>query len=260
MSVPEPTFFGVPLARLTQPSLEQLLAGALNGQSQQFIATVNAEMLMAARKHKDVQRTLRRMHHRIPDGSGPAWLSLLTGQGRLQRFPGVDVLLDICRLSAIHRRRVLLLGGWGTTTDRAAQVLRGAFPGLDVHTMGDLEIRQDDGIWEQPHNLLPHIRDIAPDVIAVALGGAGYQRQERWIIEHGPQLPSVRLAIGVGGSLDMISGTTKRAPTWMRSLGTEWLWRLWLQPSRIKRIYTAVILFPIAAIFDRLATQEGAAS
>jgi N-acetylglucosaminyldiphosphoundecaprenol N-acetyl-beta-D-mannosaminyltransferase len=58
-------------------------------------------------------------------------------------------------------------------------------------------------------------------------------------------MPTVRVAMGVGGAFDFLAGTKKRAPKWMQKTATEWLFRLIQEPKRIKRIYNAVVRFPI---------------
>jgi len=65
-------------------------------------------------------------------------------------------------------------------------------------------------------------------------------------------MSSVKLAIGVGGSFDFISGKTKRAPKFLQSLGLEWLWRFILQPWRIKRIFNAIIIFPLLVLKEKI--------
>jgi len=56
--------------------------------------------------------------------------------------------------------------------------------------------------------------------------------------------------VGVGGTYDMLAGTLPRAPKVFRALSLEWLWRLILQPSRIGRIWQAVVVFPLKALFN----------
>jgi len=63
-------------------------------------------------------------------------------------------------------------------------------------------------------------------------------------VAHLGDLPTVRVGMGVGGTFDFIAGDVKRAPLWVRSMGLEWAWRLVLQPWRIRRIWTAVVVFP----------------
>ncbi|PIR47939.1 hypothetical protein COV06_00875 [Candidatus Uhrbacteria bacterium CG10_big_fil_rev_8_21_14_0_10_50_16] len=257
MNTAQIDFFDIPIDRLTQRTLELRLSQALDELGQVLIATPNPEMLLAAHQDEDIARILRRMHMRIPDGFGLSLLSRLTGQGTLRRFPGVDVLLDICRLAGQRNMHLLIIGGWGEDSARASTILETAFPGLRVSSLSDMRIHWDLDEWNQPGDLLSRVQQLAPDVLAIALGGAGYSRQERWIVDHAPQFPSVRVAIGVGGAVDMISGRIMRAPIWMRAIGLEWLWRVLRQPSRIHRIYDAVIRFPIAAILDRLTATRG---
>lgn len=61
----------------------------------------------------------------------------------------------------------------------------------------------------------------------------------------------IKLAVGVGGSFDYLTGKAKRAPKWMQFFGVEWLWRLLLQPKRFKRIWNAVIVFPIKLLLSK---------
>jgi len=92
---------------------------------------------------------------------------------------------------------------------------------------------------------ISQINRARPDVIFVALGAP---KQELWIAHHKDKL-NAKIFIGVGGTLDFISGKIKRAPKFMRDFGFEWLYRLILQPSRIGRIFRAVIVFPLKVFF-----------
>ncbi|MEK7108072.1 MAG: WecB/TagA/CpsF family glycosyltransferase [Patescibacteria group bacterium] len=245
-------FFEIPLDRFTHTELLTRLEDILEGQTQQCLATPNPEMLLAASRDDEIARVLRRMDLRIPDGVGLSLMARCTRQGRLQRFPGVDVFLDICCLAAERHMHVLLLGGWGSDAAVAGRVLEAAFPGLRVSSLGDVQIRFEDGLWEQPVDIIDCIRAIKPDVIGVALGGSQYERQERWIVDHAARIPSAKLCMGIGGGIDMISGRTKRAPAWMRAIGGEWFWRFARDPRRFSRIWNATIRFPIAVILDRI--------
>ena len=66
----------------------------------------------------------------------------------------------------------------------------------------------------------------------------------------------MRLVMGVGGSFDYLTGKIRRAPVFTRKIGLEWLWRLIQQPRRIKRIWNAVIIFPIKIIFQKRNEQN----
>ena len=78
---------------------------------------------------------------------------------------------------------------------------------------------------------------------AVLFVAFGMGKQEKWIYENIEKLPSVKIAMGVGGAFDYISGSVPRAPLLLRTLGLEWAYRLWKQPSRIGRIWNATAVF-----------------
>ena len=86
------------------------------------------------------------------------------------------------------------------------------------------------------------IQKMQPDILIVCYG---CPLQELWIQRNLKKCLSVKAAIGLGGTFDFLSGNIKRAPKIFRALGIEWLWRLMLQPSRWKRIFRAVFVFPL---------------
>ena len=108
-----------------------------------------------------------------------------------------------------------------------------------------------------PRNDAPvnKINAARPDILFVAFGMG---KQEKWIHENLAKLPSVKIAMGVGGAFDYISGTVKRAPCWMRQIGLEWMYRLIKQPKRAGRIFNATIIFCIHLLFKHknIKTQE----
>ncbi|MCX6729968.1 MAG: WecB/TagA/CpsF family glycosyltransferase, partial [Candidatus Portnoybacteria bacterium] len=90
---------------------------------------------------------------------------------------------------------------------------------------------QDYGLVIQKINLAK------PDILLVGLGSP---KQEEFIYNNLSKMPSVKLAIGVGGAFDFISKRIKRAPMFLQKIGLEWLWRLVIQPKRFRRIFTGV--------------------
>jgi N-acetylglucosaminyldiphosphoundecaprenol N-acetyl-beta-D-mannosaminyltransferase len=86
----------------------------------------------------------------------------------------------------------------------------------------------------------------------IILVNFGAPEQEQFIYSlKGQENAKIKLAIGVGGSFDFLTGKVKRAPAWMRSIGLEWLFRLIQQPNRWKRIWNAVVIFPIKVLFSK---------
>jgi exopolysaccharide biosynthesis WecB/TagA/CpsF family protein len=111
------------------------------------------------------------------------------------------------------------------------------------------EIKSGEGGLEVDEDILRELQQLEPTVLAVALGAG---KQEQFIRQYLKELPSVKVAIGVGGAVDMISGELSRAPAWMRTSGLEWAWRLVQEPSRFGRIWQASVVFPSVVAYDSL--------
>ena len=101
--------------------------------------------------------------------------------------------------------------------------------------------RGDGGRWETSRDAIAEIRRTRPEILFVAFG---HGKQEEWIVQHLRDMPFVRVAMGIGGSFDFIAGRANRAPRFLRNAGLEWLWRLFTQPWRLRRIADAVFVFP----------------
>jgi N-acetylglucosaminyldiphosphoundecaprenol N-acetyl-beta-D-mannosaminyltransferase len=126
---------------------------------------------------------------------------------------------------------MFLLGSRGDTAARAGEILLKKFPGLKI--VGSSNADPDD------QYVIKQLQELRPDILVVAYGAP---KQEIWMSTH-QDLP-IRLVAGLGGTLDMITGTLPRAPKFFRVVHFEWLWRLVLQPKRFKRIFQALLVFP----------------
>ncbi len=157
---------------------------------------------------------------------------------------GVDTIFDICEIMEKKKGTVYLLGGKQHEAQKTAEILRKKYPELLVSLplfKGELEGVSLD---RNMHPTQPPLeKGRGHDAIFVALGSP---KQSLWIESNREILTQadINIAMGVGGAFNMISGILPRAPKWMRQHHLEWLWRLILEPRRIKRIWNAVVVFP----------------
>jgi len=212
---------------------------------QHYIVTPNPEIVMVAQEDKKLKSILNKADLVIPDGIGIIWASrIFYGvSGKIsKRIAGVDLMEKICCLAARREWSVFFLGGRRGIAGKCARELQGQYPGLMVAGTysGRAEPKYDEEVREK---ILDLIGETKIDFLFVAYGG---KRQEKWIARNLSKLP-VKIAMGVGGSFDFISGQVKRAPKWMQEFGLEWFWRLVCQPWRWKR---QLVLFSfILAVF-----------
>ncbi len=241
---------GVRIDPVNPKELEEKLLGFLQDGEQHAIFTPNPEILLLAHKDKGYRHLLNQSALNIPDGTGLVLASLFLGEDNVRhRITGVDTLGLLAKIAAHEHKKCYLLGGDPRIAEQTAAVLNVKYPELEIYADEGGPIDYHDGHWHMNPAIIASIQDKKPDILAVALGQG---KQEQWIHDHLKLLPSVSIAIGVGGAFDYISGSVARAPEWMRNLGLEWLFRLILQPGRIRRIFKAVVVFPIVVIWDKM--------
>ncbi|HET9946771.1 MAG TPA: WecB/TagA/CpsF family glycosyltransferase [Patescibacteria group bacterium] len=182
-----------------------------------YIVTPNPEIVMFARRHKDFQQVINNAKIALVDGVGLSLSGMILGKHIKERFTGVDFVEKICEKIADRPITAGFLGGRGKIAEMASECLKQKFPELKIVYVSDE--------WENKKQST-HI-----DILFVAFG---FPKQELWMAEHSGKV-DVSVMIGVGGSLDYISGQVKRAPAFLRAIGLEWLFRLIRQPWRFKR-------------------------
>jgi N-acetylglucosaminyldiphosphoundecaprenol N-acetyl-beta-D-mannosaminyltransferase len=192
-----------------------------------LVATVNPEFIMRARVDDQFRTVLESAALCVADGIGVVWAMRRGGCPQYERVPGSDLVPLLARTCAERGWRPFLLGARPGVAAEAAARLAAHAPGLriaGVHA-GSPHLEDDD-------ETLRRIAAARPDVLLVAYGAP---HQELWIARNRGRM-EVPVAIGVGGTFDFLAGRVRRAPRWLRDLHLEWLWRLALQPARVRRM------------------------
>jgi N-acetylglucosaminyldiphosphoundecaprenol N-acetyl-beta-D-mannosaminyltransferase len=208
--------------KLTNASLSQVSEYIVdlvkNSKQKCFVVTPNPEMIVYASTHSDAKKVLREADIAICDGIGLYGAAQFLGIHLKERITGVDLMLKLCEEASTQGLSIGLLGGRAGVADRTAECLREKQKNLNVRFTGS-----DWDIKSFPKN--------GVDLLFVAYG---FPKQEKWISENLPILP-VKMAMGVGGAFDYISGEVRRAPFFIRAIGLEWAFRLVREPWRAKR-------------------------
>lgn len=210
------------------------------------IATVNPEFILEARGNEEFRNILNQCDLNIADGMGIKFAFWRKGERLKSRIAGADLMDEILKIADEKNLGVFLivnnkgLSSWEETRDAIFK----KYPNLKISGVNlDKNIHQ----WSMVNGQWS---------IVFCNFGAPYQEKFLHSLKS-LKNANIKLAMGVGGGFDFITGKVKRAPSFMRKLGLEWLWRLIQQPKRIKRIWNAVIIFPIKIIFS---AQGGPAS
>jgi N-acetylglucosaminyldiphosphoundecaprenol N-acetyl-beta-D-mannosaminyltransferase len=195
------------------------------------VFTPNVDHVVKAEKHMEFRRAYSRADLCLADGMPIVWASRLLGSPLPEKVSGSDLVLPLARLAAERRWRLYFLGGAPGVAEEAGETMTRE---LGLRVVGtDSPVVHGDGGMDDADEWLERLRAARPDLVLVALGAP---KQELWSDRFRNQItPAV--AIGVGGSLDFITGRIKRAPAWMSRAGLEWLFRLGQEPRRMWRRY-----------------------
>ncbi|MBE6534970.1 MAG: WecB/TagA/CpsF family glycosyltransferase [Ruminococcaceae bacterium] len=223
-----------------------LIERRLKSSKRTLIFTPNPQILLKCKKDKKALRILRKANILLPDGIGIILASYMLGTPLKERVSGIDVAQKILYLAQKKGFSVFLLGGTPKSVFWAQKNIKKKYPKLNVCGYHHGYFKKD-GI----ENLLikEKISRASPDILFVCLG---FPLQEEWIIKNADsrELKSVKLAMGLGGSIDVWSEKCKRAPKALRVLCLEWLWRAVLEPKRLRILFDIPRFFISVVLYD----------
>jgi N-acetylglucosaminyldiphosphoundecaprenol N-acetyl-beta-D-mannosaminyltransferase len=163
------------------------------------------------------------------DGQGVVWASRLLGDPLPERVAGIDLMQNLLGLAERRRYRVFILGARDDVLERAVERIRERHPRLELAGYRDGYFAD-----EEAADVSAAIRFARPHIVFVAMSSP---RKEYFLGEHGERL-GAQFVMGVGGSIDVIAGVTRRAPLAWQRLGLEWLYRMLQEPRRMFRRYS----------------------
>jgi N-acetylglucosaminyldiphosphoundecaprenol N-acetyl-beta-D-mannosaminyltransferase len=210
-----------------ESALDQVAEFVEKGDRVQTVFAVNPEKNYTVPKDPFLYRMFKESDLLIPDGIGMVLAAKLLHSVRVERVPGCELMQQICAMSEKKGFKVFLYGAKEEVSQAAMAELVSRHPDLKI-------VGRQNGYLppEKNDELVNRINDSGAQIIFLALGSP---KQENWIAQNRDRLTSVRVCQGIGGTLDVLAGTVKRAPEIYCKLGLEWLYRLLSEPSRIKR-------------------------
>ena len=206
------------------------------------IVTPDALAALRSRYDKGYRSVAREADLVLPDGMGLIQALKILGTPVQQRIPGVEFMEQLCRLSASEKCPVFFLGAKEGVAEAAAEKLSARYPGMVV-----AGIRHGYFHREEEEAICRAIRAAGTRILFV---GLGVPHQEMFIHRNLPSLGHI-VAMGVGGSFDVLSGKLRRAPGFMQRAGLEWLFRLCQEPRIRFRKDLGLALFALLVLLKR---------
>ncbi|WP_325176636.1 WecB/TagA/CpsF family glycosyltransferase [Paenibacillus alkalitolerans] len=219
---------GIRFPKLTLDRTVQFIGEVIERKSPELfhVITMNPEITMACQKDRELRSIVDEAGIITADGIGIVMVSRIRGGNLPERVTGYDTLLRLLESGNRKKWSFYFLGADAATNEKVCGVIRTRYPHASI-------LGRHHGYFSQSEEagIVAEIGSLKPDVLVVALG-APYA--ERWIHKHKSTL-NAKVAIGVGGSLDVLAGKVRETPEIWKRLNVEWLFRLLQQPSRWRR-------------------------
>jgi N-acetylglucosaminyldiphosphoundecaprenol N-acetyl-beta-D-mannosaminyltransferase len=216
---------GVRFDDVSRQEAAQLGAAMLEQDQFHYVVTPNPEFILAAEKDADFRQVLNSADLVIPDGIGVVYSAKILGTPLKERVPGIEFAADMLAQLDQMGGRLYLLGAKPGVAQEAGRRILERHPNIVL-------CGTHDGYFKDEEAVLLEVAAARPDLLFVCLGAP---KQEKWMARWGRHT-GARLAIGLGGALDVFAGNVERAPVSWRKLGLEWAYRLKKEPQRAGRM------------------------
>jgi len=233
--------YGVPFHNVTFEEAIQWAVERVRSGRPANIATANLDFVTQAWNDPELQRILIEADLVLADGFPIVKLAPFFGPPLKARVTGSDITPMLAERAADEGFSVYGLGAADGVAEHAMEILKQRHPKLKVEGAYSPPFAP---LLEMDHrDILQRLESAKPDILFVALGAP---KQDKFISMHvrGWNVP---VSIGVGGSLDFITGEQKRAPVRVQKIHLEWLWRLCSNPRRFMGRYIKSVRFLLSA-------------
>ena len=236
--------------------LEFLIKSLQNYIKPYYVVTPNPEMIVLANHDGDFANALNGAELALNDGVGIGVAARILGVSLHERFSGVDFMENVCEAIVNQPITVGFLGAGPHVAELAVKRLIRRYPNLKIAFVGQEWGEEGfDLVRKNLSNISPIAKNEKEDIqnnnsVDILFVAFGFPKQEFWMRDHVGKI-NVKVFVGVGGAFDYISGKVPRAPKVLRGIGLEWLFRLVVQPWRIKR-QLALIEFAWMVLQKRL--------
>jgi N-acetylglucosaminyldiphosphoundecaprenol N-acetyl-beta-D-mannosaminyltransferase len=197
-----------------------------------WLVTANLDFLRRYVTIPEMRELYDEADVRVADGMPLVWACRLQGDPLPERVPGSSLVWLLVERAAAEGRSVYLLGGASDANHRAARVLVDKHPALKICGSSSPQLSSPPSS-EEIHAVKAAMVAAQPDIALIALGSP---KQEQLIRALRKDLPSTWF-VGIGISLSFVAGDIKRAPTWVRRIGMEWVHRMVQEPRRLMKRY-----------------------
>ncbi|WP_457669792.1 WecB/TagA/CpsF family glycosyltransferase [Thiolapillus sp.] len=220
--------FGITINTLNRKETAKFIIDRIIKGEKTIREDLNAAKVVWCESEGSVRQAVESASIVNPDGQSVVWAARLLGIPIKERVTGIDLMQDLIHLASSYGFSVYFLGAHEDTVSTLAKSIVGKYGEQLVAGFADGYFSQQD---EQA--VVRKINTANPDMLFI---GISSPKKEEFVLRNASVLHA-KLIMGVGGSFDVLSGKTSRAPLWMQNNGLEWFYRLIQEPKRMWKRY-----------------------
>lgn len=237
--------FGIDIHALNMDEVVSICEENISRRGSLLLGVVNVAKIIKCRKNIKLRKSLTRADIVLADGLPIVWLSKLTGKPLPERVAGIDIMNQLIKCSSRKNYGIFLLGARQKVVEKVAKIIKTEYPGVRIAGFRNGYFSE-----EEEKEIAEEIKKSKADILFVAMSSPKKENfLDRW-----REYMNVPVCHGVGGSFDVITGVTKRAPVWMQKCGLEWFYRILQEPRRMWKRYLVTNTIFIALSLNAIAS------
>lgn len=230
---------GVNVDMVTIDEAVDTICSFLNEDKLHSVYTPNSEIIMMAYKDAEFAEVLNKSELLTADGIGVVYASKILKKPLKERAAGYDIAKKLLAELDKSEKKLFLFGGKPGIAEKAEENIKNEYKNINIVGTRNGYFKPD-----EEQGIIDEINNSGADVLFVCIGAPA---QEKFIDRNRDKL-KVKVAMGIGGSLDVFAGVAERAPKFWCDTGLEWLYRLIKEPKRFVRML-ALPKFGLTVVF-----------
>ena len=206
-----------------------LVNDTINNKESIHHVVVNAGKIVQMQKDKQLHESVNNSDIINADGQAVVWAAKFLNKPLKERVAGIDLMENLVELAYKNNHKIYLFGAKEEVVKKVAAIY--------INKYGKNLIAGYRNGYYKKEDEVTIAKDIASSGANMLFVAISSPKKENFLYEFKNELKAVNFIMGVGGSFDVITGLTKRAPNWMQNIGMEWFYRFIQEPKRMWKRY-----------------------
>jgi N-acetylglucosaminyldiphosphoundecaprenol N-acetyl-beta-D-mannosaminyltransferase len=234
---------GLPIHDLTMEEVLSHIEWRIKESIKTIIFGISAGAYGRLKFRKDLVSIYKKMDIIIAEGGGIPLLGKIFGVKIREHIGLVNLMFHLIELSHIKKYKVLLFGASQEVNDKASDIIRQKYPGIQLCNGINGYFKEEDEI-----HIVQKINKEDPDILFI---GITYPIKERFAIKYKDRL-NTKIIVPCGGAFDVLVGKAKRPPVTFKWIPVTWLYRFIQEPKRLFKQVLITVLYSVFWVFPIL--------